>query len=74
MAHHEILDKRVKIDVYFADPHSPWQWPNKENTSGLVRDYLPKELYLTPISQGAFNAIFRQLNSRPRQGYRTYTT
>ena len=67
MARHEILAKRVKIDVYFADPHSPWQRPTNENTNGLIREYLPKGLDLAPISQGYLNAIARQLNNRPRK-------
>jgi IS30 family transposase len=67
MARHEILARRLKINVYFADPHSPWQRPTNENTNGLVRQYLPKGLDLSPISQGYLNAIARQLNDRPRK-------
>jgi IS30 family transposase len=67
MAKHEELARRLKIDVYFADPHSPWQRPTNENTNGLVREYLPKGLDLAPISQGYLNAITRQLNDRPRK-------
>jgi len=67
MARHEELAKRLKIDVYFADPHSPWQRPTNENTNGLIREYLPKGLDLAPISQGYLNAIARQLNDRPRK-------
>lgn len=67
MAKHETLAKRLKIDVYFADPHSPWQRPTNENTNGLVRQYLPKGLDLAPFSQGYLNAIARELNDRPRK-------
>ena len=67
MARHELLAKRLKINVYFADPHSPWQRPTNENTNGLIREYLPKGLDLAPISQGYLNAIARQLNNRPRK-------
>jgi IS30 family transposase len=67
MARHETLAKRLKIDVYFADPHSPWQRPTNENTNGLIREYLPKGLDLSPISQGYLNAIARELNNRPRK-------
>ena len=67
MARHEILAKRVKIDVYFADPHSPWQRPTNENTNGLIREYLPKGLDLSQFSQGYLNAIARELNNRPRK-------
>ena len=67
MARHEILARRVRIDVYFADPHSPWQRPTNENTNGLIREYLPKGLDLAQISQGYLNAIARELNDRPRK-------
>jgi transposase, IS30 family len=67
MAKHETLAKCLKIDVYFADPHSPWQRPTNENTNGLIRQYLPKGLDLAPFSQGYLNAIARELNDRPRK-------
>lgn len=67
MARHEVLTKRLKIDVYFADPHSPWQRPTNEDTNGLIREYLPIGLDLAPISQGYLNAIARKLNDRPRK-------
>src|SRR5690606_907353 len=42
MAEHKTLAKNLKIDVYFADPHSPWQRGSNENTNGLLRQYFPK--------------------------------
>jgi IS30 family transposase len=67
MAKHETLAKRVRIDVYFADPHSPWQRPSNENMNGLVRQYLPKGMDLSQVSQAALNAIAKRLNNRPRK-------
>ncbi|MBW5290169.1 MAG: Mobile element protein [Candidatus Ruthia sp. Asou_11_S2] len=36
MAQHSILSDNLKIDVYFADPHAPWQRGSNENTNGLI--------------------------------------
>ena len=48
MARHAKLTKRLKIKVYFCDPHSPWRRPSNENTNGPVRQYLPKGIDLSP--------------------------
>ncbi|MEQ1151905.1 IS30 family transposase, partial [Acinetobacter johnsonii] len=42
MAEHKILEEDLGIDVYFCDPHSPWQKGTCENMNGLIRQYLPK--------------------------------
>jgi len=67
MACHKVLAKRLHIRVYFADPHSPWQRPSNENTNGLVRQYLPKGMDLSGVSQRRLTEIATLLNSRPRK-------
>lgn len=67
MARHELLSKRLRLDVYFADPHSPWQRGTNENTNGLLRQYLPKSADLAALNQRELNAIAERLNNRPRQ-------
>jgi IS30 family transposase len=67
MASHLALTARLGLEVYFADPHSPWQRDSCENTNGLLREYLPKGADLSRFSQDELNAIALSLNTRPRK-------
>ena len=67
MARHELLGKKLRLQIYFADPHSPWQRGSNENTNGLLRQYLPKNADLAQLSPRELNAIAARLNNRPRQ-------
>jgi IS30 family transposase len=73
LAKHKKLAKMTNIDVYFCDPHSPWQRGINENTNGLLRQYLPKGKDMSHLTQEDFDAIALKLNTRPRKslGFRT---
>ena len=73
MANHADLAARTGIDVYFADPYSPWQRGSNENINGLLREYLPKSTDLSIHSAADLAAIAQELNDRPRKrlGYLT---
>jgi transposase, IS30 family len=67
MARHELLRSKLRLQVYFADSHSPWQRGSNENTNGLLRQYLPKSADLAALTQRELNGIAARLNNRPRQ-------
>jgi IS30 family transposase len=68
MAEHPSITVATDCQVYFCDPHSPWQRPTNENTNGLVRDYYPKgTLFDESITDEEIQAMQDQLNRRPRK-------
>ncbi len=67
MALHETLSKRLHMDIFFCDAHSPWQRGSNENANGLIREFLPKGMDLNQVSHQRLTAIEHALNHRPRK-------
>lgn len=73
MANHVQIAAATDLDIYFCDPHSPWQRGSNENFNGLARQYFPKSSDLSVYAPDYLEHVAAKLNNRPRKrlGYKT---
>ncbi len=69
MANHVSIAEASELDIYFCDPHSPWQRGSNENTNGLLRQYFPKGTDLSRHGAGILANVAAELNNRPRKRF-----
>ncbi len=63
----------LDMDVYFCNPHSPWEKGSNENFNGRLRRYLPKRFDHRDLNQKLLDQIQLKMNNTPRKclGYQT---
>jgi transposase, IS30 family len=73
MANHIAIAEAAQLDIYFCDPHSPWQRGTNENTNGLLRQYFAKGTDLSIFPADYLDYVATKLNTRPRKtlGWKT---
>ena len=73
MSNHVQIAAATDLDIYFCDPHSPWQRGSNENTNGLLRQYFPKGSDLSVYAPDYLEHVAMKLNNRPRKrhGWKT---
>jgi IS30 family transposase len=73
MANHIAIAEAAQLDIYFCDPHSPWQRGSNENTNGLLRQYFAKGTDLSIFPADYLDYVATKLNTRPRKtlGWKT---
>lgn len=66
-AEHKLIAKKLHTKVYFAHPYSSWGKCLVENTSKLIRQYIPKDTDFSSLSDVNILFVLTELNLRPRK-------
>lgn len=64
---HFLLNEYLGMRSFFCAPYHSWEKGTVENTNGLIRRFIPKQISLDPLTPGSIVQIENWLNDRPRK-------
>ena len=64
---HEAMKDKLGADIWYCDPHAPWQRGTIENTNGILRRDMPRKTDITDYSRKDITMIQLMVNSTPRK-------
>lgn len=64
---HVNLRREFNLDTYFCDPFASWQKGGVENVNGLIRQYLPRTMDVSDLTDRDIHEVQERLNNRPRK-------
>lgn len=67
MSQHQGFTVDTGVQVFFCDPHSPWQRGSHENTNGLLRQYFPRGTDFDRVDPSRLDEVADSFNRRPRE-------
>ena len=72
-AKHQEIAEKLEISFYCCKPFHSWERGANENMNGLIRQYIPKRMDFSEITDEFVAWVENKLNNRPRKrlGYLT---
>lgn len=61
------IEKALNTEIYFAEPHKPWQRGTNENTNDILRFFFPKGTNFHEVSDEELEKVVYLINTRPRK-------
>lgn len=68
-----MVEKKLGIKIYFADPHAPWQRGTNENANGRLRRVYPKGFDFSTVTQEDIDKTVWTMNHTKRKCLRWRT-
>jgi IS30 family transposase len=70
---YQAIEQVHPVKCYFATPYHSWERGSNENFNGLLRQYFPKGMCMSKVTQAECDEVARELNMRPRKrlGFRS---